>query len=138
MTNRMKKGITIIGVMALIVMLFTGTALADPVTPNSESKTGSGSRLSQMIERMGPENWGQMVLRMNQIHGPEFTGRMIQRMNQSGACHDGEHAGPGSMMGRGFGGMMGSGFQHHKAGDDGGAQVGPGPRSGMMNRGFSR
>lgn len=139
MTSQMKKLLTVVGVFALALVLFAGTASADPVTPgNTVNGENNGGRLSQMIEWMGPENWGQMIQHMNQIHGPEFTGRMIQQMNESGFCHDGEHPGHGSMMGRGFGNQMGPGFQNNGSGIDDGGQVGPGYPGGMMNRGVAR
>ena len=147
MNSQLKKLLTGLSILALALVLFTGTALADPITPgNSANGDNNGSRLSQMIDWMGAENWGQMLQRMNQIHGPEFTGRMIQQMNESGFCHDGEHSGPGSMMGRGFGGMMGRGFgnqmglvfQNGGTDGDSSGQVGPGYPGGMMGRGFGR
>ena len=115
MTSQTKKVLTAVGVLALVLLLATSTALAHPITPDGDATGNNGSNgrhLSAMIEWMGAENWGQMIQRMNQIHGPEFTGRMIQQMNESGFCHDGNYDGPGSMMGRGFGGMMGRGFNN--------------------------
>ena len=147
MNSQLKKYLTIVGVFAVAVALFTGTALADPITPsNGSDGDNNGGRLSQMIEYMGADNWGQMLQKMNQIHGPEFTGRMIQQMNEGGFCHDGDHAGPGSMMGRGFGGMMGQGldnqmgpgFQNGGPDSHNGGQVGPGYSDGMMDRGSRR
>ena len=138
MSSQMKKLLTIVGVLALTLVLFTGTAWATPVTSgdNGNGDTDT-SRLAQMIEWMGPENWGQMVQRMNQIHGSEFTARMIQQMNQSGTCYDGDHSGPGSMMGRGFGGMMGQGFGNQMGpgfqDSDSNGQAGSGFSGGMMN-----
>ncbi|MCB0082344.1 MAG: hypothetical protein KDE47_15495 [Caldilineaceae bacterium] len=109
MTSQMKKLLTVLGVLILTLVLFTGTALADPATPgNGVNDDNNSSRLSQMIEWMGPENWGQMIQRMTQIHGAEQTGQMLQWMNQSGNCHNFD--GAGSMMGRGLGGGMGFGF----------------------------
>lgn len=138
MNSQFKKLLTIAGVVALTLVLFTTTAWATPITPGDNGNGNANpSGLAQMIQWMGPANWSQMVQRMNQVHGPEFTGRMFQQMNQSGACYDGEHSAPGSMMGRGFGGMMGQGFGNQMGpgfqNRDGNGQSGPGFGGSMMN-----
>lgn len=130
MNGKFKLMVSIISVFALALLLFTGTALADPVTPEDGSGLdASQSRISQMIERMGPENWARMIQRMTQIHGAEFTGQMLQRMNGDGSCHDSEHTGPGSMMGRGFGRGMWNGNDN--------GQGTPGFQNGMAGRGMN-
>lgn len=123
MTGQMKKLLAVVGVFALALLLVTGTALAHPNMPDdSIDSDKNGGRLSQMIEWMGPENWGQM----------------IQQMNESGFCHDDEHPRYGSMMGWGSGNQMSRGFQNSGPGINDGNQGGLGYPGGMMNRGAGR
>ena len=107
MKIQLKKALTFLSILILTVVVFTGTALADPGEPTGEPANGNG--LARMVERMGAENWGQMIQRMTQIHSTEQTGQMLQWMNESGGCHNFDSA--DSMMGQGLGSGMGSGFQ---------------------------
>ena len=149
MSSQIKKVLTIVSIAAFAVVLITGSALADPITPGTgnssvDSGVDSGSRLSRMIDYMGAEHWGEMIQRMNQLHGPEFTGRMLQQMNEPRFSHSDQHIGSGSMMEGGFNGMMGhhlgnqmgSGFQHDGPDHNSGHSVGPGFSGSMMNRNF--
>jgi len=125
MNVRRGKILLITSVLALLLALFAGAALAQekgpntatPETPAATSETTNGNWLQRMQEWMGPEAWDQMIQRMTQVHGAEFTGQMLQQMAEGGDCH-GEGAGFSGMMGgsgqgfwsgmaRGFGGMMG-------------------------------
>jgi hypothetical protein len=105
MTNRTKKLLVALAILALTLVIFTGSALAqspaDPETPDNGGWLGQMQ--SWMDEVHGPGSWGRMIARMTQVHGPETTGRMLQWMNETGGCHgDGE-----SPMGSGFQGMRG-------------------------------
>lgn len=132
MKRQLRKVLALVGILALTVVVFTGTALADPGEPTGEPQNGNG--LARMVEWMGPEHWGQMVQRMTQIHGAEETGQMLQWMNQSGGCHNAD--GTGSMMGRGFG--RGMGFQGGMWNDNADEQSGYGFQRGAMGRGMNR
>lgn len=96
------KTVVILGAALLALALVSGNALAD--APNGGSGGPNAGAVQEMIEWMGPENWGQMIQRMTQIHGAEWTSQMLQQMNEDGTCHD---SGFGSMMGRGFGNTFG-------------------------------
>lgn len=94
MNSRFKKLLTLVSVLALSVLVFTGTALAHgpgPVGPDTGNDEGSGSWLGQMQQWMdethGPGSWDEMIQWMTQTHGSEFTGQMLQWMNESGGCH---------------------------------------------------
>jgi hypothetical protein len=121
MAKRTKSLLVVLSILALALVVFTGSALAQ--TPPNGDDPDTGSWLGQMQEwmdqRHGPGSWGRMIQRMNEVHGPEATGQMLQWMNETGGCHgrgDGANAGP--MSGRGFRGMMGRGMM-------GGAWGGP-------------
>ena len=106
MKRYLRKVVVIVGIAALAVSLLVGSALAAAGEPPNDA-TNSG-RLAQMVQWMGPENWGQMIQQMTQIHGAEWTAQMLQHMNESGGSCDG--SGAGNMKGHGFGGMMGQRF----------------------------
>lgn len=122
MNVRRGKLLIVTSVLALLLVVFAGAALAQstgpntvtPETPAVTSETTNGNWLQRMQEWMGPEAWGQMIQRMTQVHGAEFTGQMLQQMNETGGCHGdgagmmgGQGGGFWSGMARGFGGMMG-------------------------------
>jgi len=88
----------VVSIAALSVSLLAGNALADAGEPGDDTTNGGG--LAQMVQWMGPENWGQMIQQMTQIHGAEWTAQMLQQMNE----------GDGNCFGNGTGGMMGQGF----------------------------
>lgn len=138
MKSQLKRALTILSILILTGVVFTGTALADPSGPTSEptGEPANGNGLPRMVEWMGPENWGQMIQRMTQIHGADQTGRMLQWMNQSGGCHNSDST--GSMMGRGFGRGMGFGFQGGMWNDNANEQSGYGFQRGAMGPGMNR
>ena len=111
---RNSKWLVALGVTVLAFGLLFGTAIADP------SDGGSENGGWNMHEQMDPEQYGQMIQRMTEVHGAEFTGEMLQRMNEGGDCHGAGVGMMGAGMMNGFQGMMNGGFSH----------------GGMMSQGF--
>ena len=102
MQRYFSKTVVIVGAALLALSLVTGNVLAN-ASDGGNGSSNAGA-VQGMIEWMGPENWGQMIQRMTQIHGAEWTSQMLQQMNEDGTCHGG---GFGNMMGRGFGSTFG-------------------------------
>ena len=105
MKRYLGKVSVMVSIAALAVLLLVGTAFAYAGEPVDGTTDGNG--IAQMIQWMGPENWGQMIQQMTQIHGAEWTAQMVQQMNEGD--HDCIGDGGGGMMGNGFGSMMGQG-----------------------------
>lgn len=110
MTSRTKKLLTVLSILVLSLVVFTGSALAQ--TPPNGDTPGNNGWLGQMQQWMdqvhGPGSWGQMQQWMNQVHGPEFTNQMLSWMDETGGCHGTDDTTTNPMLGNGFGGMMGS------------------------------
>ncbi len=115
---RNSKWLVALGVTVLAFGLLFGTAMADPGDGGSENGGWN------MHEQMDPEQYGQMIQRMTEVHGAEFTAEMLQRMNEGGNCHGaGEdmmgHGMMGAGMMSGFHGLMGGSFGHGSMMDQG-------------------
>ncbi len=83
-------------VAALTVLLLIGSVFAAAREPVIH--TDDGGHLVHMVNWMRPENWGQIIQQMTQIHGAEWTAQMLQHMNENGgSCHN--NSGSSHMMG---------------------------------------
>lgn len=122
MTSQTKKSLIVLSILALSLVIFTGSALAQ--TSPTGDIPGDGGWLGQMqqwAEQVhGPGSWGQMIQWMNQVHGPEFTGQMLKWMNETGGCHGTTSTTTNPMMGSGLGGMMGAAPWNSASGNNGG------------------
>lgn len=146
MTTRTRSLLTIIVVLAVSMIFFVGSALAqDDTTGGDDTDGGWLAQMQQrMEERFGEGAWAKMIARMTERHGAEFTAERLQWMDENGCPmlngegqqgpmmrrgpwhsqesdetdQSGQGYGPGSRMGRGMmgQGMMGQGMMHDGAG----------------------
>ncbi len=81
-----KTLLILVAVMALSLVIFAGSALAQDPTPTDEpAAEGFLPQMQQrMEERFGAGAWGEMIARMTQIHGADFVGERMQQMNEEG------------------------------------------------------
>lgn len=127
MGRRINLLVAAVAIMVVAAVIFVGTALADPATPNSTPPTRD--QLTTWMRGMmdgvhGQGSYDAMVQWMDQRFGPGSHDEMLDYMSQGGGCGsylngegqtNGQNNGAtpqgnwGGMMG-GRGGMMGRPF----------------------------
>jgi hypothetical protein len=104
MNSRIKIMLTVVAVLALSLIFFVGSALAQDADTDAAGEEGGWlpQMQQQMEERFGAGAWGRMIARMTERHGAEFTAERLQWMEENGCPMLNGEGGHGPMMRHGW------------------------------------